>query len=100
MRRAVRIAEVLKVEKVGVNDNFFELGGHSLLAVKIISQMQLQVDMELSLSSILRARTIENIARLIDDASLLMYSSEDVSLISDQLDEMSADELKKLFTEG
>jgi hypothetical protein len=30
-------AEVLKVEKVGVNDNFFELGGHSLLATRVIS---------------------------------------------------------------
>ena len=33
-------AEVLKVERVGVQDNFFELGGHSLLAVSLIERMR------------------------------------------------------------
>jgi aryl carrier-like protein len=33
-------AEVLKVERVGVNDNFFELGGHSLLLISLIERMR------------------------------------------------------------
>ncbi|MCT7149562.1 phosphopantetheine-binding protein, partial [Salmonella enterica subsp. enterica serovar Oranienburg] len=33
-------AEVLKVDRVGVQDNFFELGGHSLLATQIASRVQ------------------------------------------------------------
>jgi non-ribosomal peptide synthase protein (TIGR01720 family) len=31
-------AEVLKVERVGVNDNFFELGGDSILSFQVISK--------------------------------------------------------------
>ena len=33
-------AEVLELERVGVNDNFFELGGHSLLATQVVSRLR------------------------------------------------------------
>ncbi|GAA1936422.1 amino acid adenylation domain-containing protein [Kitasatospora viridis] len=33
-------AEVLRLDRVGLDDNFFELGGHSLLAVTLVEQLR------------------------------------------------------------
>jgi amino acid adenylation domain-containing protein len=41
-------AEVLKVERVGVEENFFDLGGHSLLVVAAIERMRTRTGIALS----------------------------------------------------
>lgn len=39
-RMAAMWAEVLGIDRVGINDSFFELGGHSLLATQVLSRMR------------------------------------------------------------
>jgi len=61
-------AEVLGLDKVGVQDNFFELGGHSLLATQVISRVRDAFSVELSLYSLFEASTITSLGEKIEAA--------------------------------
>jgi amino acid adenylation domain-containing protein len=54
---------VLKVEGVGIKDNFFERGGHSLTAVRLVTDLQQQFKVQLSLADLFSAPTIAEQAR-------------------------------------
>jgi aspartate racemase len=66
---------VLGVSRVSVTDNFFELGGDSLHATALIAALTREFGKELSLSGLLQAPTIAQLAaRLESDAtSLAVY---------------------------
>lgn len=55
--------DLLNVRPIGVTDNFFDLGGHSLLAVRLIAQIEKQLQQKLPLSALLQGATIEQLAK-------------------------------------
>jgi amino acid adenylation domain-containing protein len=61
-------ADVLGLERVGVNDNFFELGGHSLLAAQIMARMRDALPVVITLADWFASPTIASLARTIESA--------------------------------
>ena len=59
-------AEVLGLEKIGINDNFFDLGCHSLLATKIILRLREAFDIELPLVRLFEYPTVAGLARSLE----------------------------------
>jgi hypothetical protein len=58
-------AEVLQVERVGVNDNFFALGGHSLMAMRVAARIRAIFGTAVSVREIFDAPSIPDFSKII-----------------------------------
>ncbi|HET6230713.1 MAG TPA: amino acid adenylation domain-containing protein [Longimicrobiaceae bacterium] len=85
-------AEVLRVERVGVEDNFFALGGHSLLATQVVARIQQAHDIPVPLRTFFEGPTIAALAQFLRDAELAALAA-----MMDDLDALTDDEIAALL---
>jgi len=92
-------ADVLGIEKVGVDDDFFALGGHSLLATQIVAQLRSDFAVNLPLHALFSFPTVASLSQQVVE---LMGESTDLDtqgLIA-ELEGLSDEEVTRLLQEG
>ncbi|MBD2467741.1 non-ribosomal peptide synthetase [Nostoc sp. FACHB-145] len=60
-------AEILKLDRVGINDNFFELGGDSIRGAILINKLQAQLNEIIHFVVLFDTKTVANLAAYIEE---------------------------------
>lgn len=63
-------ADILDVDRVGVNDNFFELGGHSLKATQVVSRVKKEFKIDFAINDLFYNPTIKQLSVVIEERDL------------------------------
>lgn len=90
-------AEVLGIERIGVNDNFFDLGGHSLSATRVVFRLREAFRTDLPVRAMFESPTPRGLANALALAWGDREVVEEIARTNLELEQLSDDEMKALL---
>ncbi|RNL86220.1 amino acid adenylation domain-containing protein [Halostreptopolyspora alba] len=64
---AKAFADVLDLDRVGIDEDFFDLGGNSLRAIRLVSVIRAELNVEVSIRKLFAARTITGLSDMLEE---------------------------------
>ncbi len=93
-------AEVLFLDRVGMNDNFFDLGGHSLAATQIASRVLKQFELEIPVRSFFASPTVAEMAAVIAESQAKKISEPELERILIEVESYPEAKAKQFLAEA
>jgi len=88
--------DALNLDEIGVQDNFLELGGHSLMATRIISNVIDTFRVDVPLSAMFEAPTVQEMALLITQHQAREADPDDIEKLLGELESLSDEQVQNL----
>ena len=94
-RLAAIWSELLGQSAISTGDNFFDLGGHSLLAVLLVTRVQEEFGIELSMDDVYSAdTTLAKLAMIVETQRLRSYDPAEVAAVIREIETLSEEEVR------
>jgi amino acid adenylation domain-containing protein len=90
IRIAGILADLLNVNRIGLDDNFFLLGGHSLLGAQLILRIRERFGVDLSMRHLFEAQTLAKLAQQVESLWVAKIESMSEDQALRLLEEMEA----------
>lgn len=93
-------ADVLQIEKVGIQDNFFDLGGHSLQATRVIARLREPLQYDVPLRLFFENPTISDLALAITELQASQQTDDEILQMIEELEDLTEEEVAALLKNG